>query len=76
MIPLFNEASNLICLTEHHLTDHEIDVTHIPKYKLGAKFCRKKLKNGGGLYIQEKLKFTTIDLQKYCKEQDFEIAVI
>jgi hypothetical protein len=53
-IPLFNEAPNLICLTEHHLTDHEIDVTHIPKYKLDAKFCRKKLKNGGVcIYIQE-----------------------
>jgi hypothetical protein len=28
------------------------------------------------IYIQEELKFTTIDLQKYCKEQDFEIAAI
>jgi hypothetical protein len=41
MIPLFNEEPNLIFLAEHHSTDHEIDVTHIPKYKLGAKFCRK-----------------------------------
>ena len=77
MIPLLDEAPNLICLTEHHLTNYEMDATHISKYKLGAKYCRNKLKNGGVcIYIQENLKFTTINLQKYCKEQDIEIAAI
>jgi hypothetical protein len=28
------------------LTDNEIDAVHISKYNLGAKFSRKKLKNG------------------------------
>ena len=51
------------------MTDHEIDAVHIPMYKLGAKFCRKKkLKNGGVcIYIQQDLKFVNINLQKYCK---------
>ena len=36
-----------------------------------------RLKNGGiCTYIQEALKFTNINLQKHCKEQDIEIAAI
>jgi hypothetical protein len=48
MIPLRNKAPSLICLTEHHLRDHEIDAIHIKKYNLGAKFCRRKLKKWWG----------------------------
>jgi exonuclease III len=45
--------------------------------QLGAKYCRKKLKNGGVCtYIQETLKFSNINLLKHCKVQDIEIAAI
>jgi hypothetical protein len=48
----------------------------MPNYKLGAKICRKKMKNGGAcIYIQDELTFT-INLQKHGKEQDLEIAAI
>jgi hypothetical protein len=47
MLSLLTEAHHLICLTEHHLKNYEIDVTPISNYKLGAKYCREKLKNGG-----------------------------
>jgi hypothetical protein len=54
MLQLLTEAPHLICLTEHHLKDYEIDVTPISNYKLGAKYCREKLKNGGVcIYIQK-----------------------
>jgi exonuclease III len=77
MLQLLTEAPHLICLTEHHLKDYEIDVTPISNYKLGAKYCRNKLKNGGiCIYIQETLKFSNIILLKHCKEQDIEIAAI
>ena len=66
---------HIICITKHHLKDHEIDITNIPNYKLGAKYCRTKLKNGGvTIYIHDSLNFTTINLQKYTKEQDLEIC--
>jgi hypothetical protein len=42
VISLLNEEPSVICLTEHHLTDCEMDASHIPKYKLGASYCRKK----------------------------------
>jgi exonuclease III len=44
---------------------------------MGAKFCRRNLKNGGVcIYIQEDLKFSVINLHKYCEEQHLEIAAI
>jgi exonuclease III len=70
-------APHIICLTEHHLKDQEIDITHIPNYKLGAKYCRLNLKNGGvSIYILDTLTHSNISLLKYCKEQDFEICAI
>ena len=67
----------LICFTEYHLKDYELVNTHIPKYKLGANYCRKNLKLGGiCIQVQESLKFNNIDLLKYSKEQDMEIALI
>jgi exonuclease III len=77
MISLLNKKPNIICLTEHHLTEYELDALYIPKYKLSAGYGRKKFKNGGVcLFLQEDLSFTTINLQNYCKEQDIEIVAI
>jgi exonuclease III len=77
MLSLLTEAPHFICLTERHLKNYEIDATPISKYKLGAKYCRKKLKNGGVcIYIQEALKFTNNNLQKHCKEQDIEVVAV
>ena len=77
MLSLLTEPPQLICPTEHHLKNYEIDATPISNYKLDAKYCRKKLKNGGVcIYIQEALKFTNISLQKHCKEQDIEITAV
>jgi exonuclease III len=77
MLPLLTGAPHLICLTEHHLKNYKTDATHISNYKLGAKYCRNKLKSGCVcIYIQEALKFTNINLQKHCKEQDTEIAAV
>jgi len=77
MLSLLAEAPQLICLTERHLKSYEIHATPISKYKLGAKYCRKELENGGVcIYIHETLKFCNINLQKHCKEQDIEIAAV
>jgi exonuclease III len=42
MIHLSKMTLDIICLTEHHLNELELEVTRLPDYKLGAKFCRKK----------------------------------
>jgi hypothetical protein len=41
MLSLLEEEPNDVCPTEHHLTD-DTDALHILKYKLGARYCRKK----------------------------------
>jgi exonuclease III len=77
LLSLPAEAPHLICLTEHHLRDYELADTHIPKYKLGANYCRKNLKHGGVcIYVCESIKFTNINLLKHTKEQDIERALI
>ena len=43
---LLDVTPHIICLTEHHLKDHEIDIMSIPQYKLGANHCRLNLKYG------------------------------
>jgi hypothetical protein len=51
MIHLLKMTPDIICLTEHHLNELELEVTHLPNYKLGAKFCRKKMKKWRCLHI-------------------------
>jgi hypothetical protein len=71
------EAPHLICFTEHHLKDYEMANKHISTCKLGTTYCRKKLKQGGiCIYVHESLKFTNINVLKYSKHQDIEIAAI
>ena len=77
MVSFAPEMPHLICLTEHHLKDNEIDVVHIPNYNLGAKYCRINLKYGGvGIFVHKNTKFSNINLLNYCKEQDIEIVAI
>jgi len=67
----------IICLTEHHLRTEEINNTTSDQYILGASFCRKKYKCGGVcIYISKSLQFSTINLEKYYKEKDFEICAL
>jgi hypothetical protein len=37
----------IMCLTEHYQKDYEIDNLPIDHFKLGSKYCRHELKNGG-----------------------------
>jgi DNA-binding FrmR family transcriptional regulator len=77
MISLLNDELSIICLSEHHLNVEEMDVTHIPKYKFGSGYGRKMFKNGDVcIFVQEDQNFTSLNLQKYCKECDIEIAAI
>ena len=74
---LLPEYPHIICLTEHHLKDYEIDNLSVEHLKLGSKFRRHELKNGGVcIFIHEDLEFFSIPLDKYCKEKDIEVCAI
>ncbi|PNF35146.1 hypothetical protein B7P43_G09274 [Cryptotermes secundus] len=74
---LLPELPHILCITEHHLREFELESSPIEHYKLGAKFCREKLKDGGTcIFIHEFISFITINLQEFCKEQDIEVCAI
>ena len=74
---LFPDYPNIMCLTEHHLKDYEIDNLPIDQFKLGSKFCRHEFKNGGVcIFVHEDIDFFSISLDKYCKEKDIEVCVV
>ena len=70
-------SPQIICLTEHHLHNEELEGTMINRYTLGAKFCRKINKSGGAcIFIKDNLHLTNINMDKYSKEMDIEICAI
>ena len=75
LVSLSINTPHIICLTEHHLSTNEIDTTVLTNHRLGAHFCRNTYKNGGvRIFISEIIQSTTINLDKFCKEKDFEIC--
>jgi len=74
---LFPNYPHIMCLTEHHLKNYEIDNLLIDHFKLGSKFCRHEFKNGGVcIFIHEDREFFSILLDKYCKEKDIEVCAV
>jgi hypothetical protein len=74
---LISDYPQIICITEHHLKDYEIDKLPIEHYILGSKYCRQNHKNGGVcIYVHEDLEFFRIPLEKYCVEKDIEICAL
>jgi len=68
---------HVLCFTEHHLHDHEINSIYINSFNLGAKYCRVNLKHGGvSIFVHETMPFTTINLSEFCIDQDIEICAI
>jgi exonuclease III len=61
----------VLCLTEHHFKDSEIDFTYTDQYKLGTKFCRKYFKNGRVcICMHDTLQCTNTILDEFCNEQN------
>jgi hypothetical protein len=55
----------------------ELEHIHIDNYNLGARYCRKILEKGGvSIFVHKNLKFTKINVENYCKDQDLEACVL
>jgi hypothetical protein len=62
------EFPRILCRTEHHLRDHEINSTYVKCYTLGAKYCRKSCKYGGvSIFVCEGLLFSTVELDGFLR---------
>jgi exonuclease III len=76
-ISLATYPPHVLCLTERHWRDNELDSIAIKNYNLGAKFCRNFFKNGGVcIFLQDNLQFTDVSLFKFCREKDLEICAV
>jgi hypothetical protein len=59
------------------LSQSELDFIYIENYSLGAKYCRRKLQRGGvSVFIQSHLQYTTLNLDKYCVDQEIEVCAL
>ena len=68
---------HILCFSEHHLKKPELDQINIDGYRLGAAYCRQAVKRGGvHIFVKKNLKYSIIDLDKYCKHQDIEVCVL
>jgi exonuclease III len=68
---------HVLCFSEHHLNQYEIEHLCINNYTLGANYCRQSLKKGGVcILIHNDLDSMGIDLEKFCKDKDSEACAI
>ena len=68
---------HLLCLTDHHLKEFEINNVHIENYTLAASHCRHNRSHGGvGIFVHNSLSYTTINLNKIGNDYDLEACTI
>ena len=73
---LHQDLPHLVCFSEHHLFQSEADdFINIENYSIEAKNCKRKLQKGGvSIFIKSHLQFTTLNLDKYCVDQDTDVC--
>jgi hypothetical protein len=73
---LYPTFPHILCLSEY-MNDLELQQTFFDNYKLGVSYFRTLYEKGGVcIFVQESLKYVKIDLEKYCKDKDFEVCAI
>jgi hypothetical protein len=74
---LFPKFPYILCFSEHHLKQIELEQINLEGYILGAAYCKKSLLKGGVcIVVHKKYNYSNVDLSKYCKEQDIEACGI
>lgn len=77
LLSFTSELPHVICLSEHHLKDFEINTISLNQYILASEYCRKNFKQGGVcIFIQKSVQFTKINNIVNCKEKDLELCAI
>jgi hypothetical protein len=67
----------LLCFTEHHLKNSEIDKLFLENYILASSFCRETSLGGGVcILINQILQYKAITLGSFCHEKTFEVCAV
>jgi len=74
---LHHNLPHILCLSEHHLSEFELQLTHLTNYSLGANYCRKTfLKGDVSIFVYRNLKYNTINIYKYNIDKDTKACAI
>jgi hypothetical protein len=66
-----------LCLSEHHLSESELQLIHLTNYSPGANYCRKNfLKGGVSIFVYRNLKYKTINIYEYDIDKVIEACAI
>ena len=71
---LHHDLPHILCLSEYHLSESELQLSHLTYYSLGAGYCRKKFLQGGvSIFVYRNLKqYNTINIDEYNTDKDTE----
>jgi len=74
---MYPNFPHILCFSEHHLKNSELNQINVDGYNLGAKYCRQIVKGGGVcIFVRNNLNYTNIDLSTYCRDQDIEVCAL
>jgi len=72
-----DDPPHIICISEHHLKEFELQLTHLANYSLGASYCRKNfLKGGVSIFVHRNLKYNNINIDEHNIDKDIEACAI
>ena len=72
-----HDLPHILCSSEHHLSESELQLTHLSSYSLWASYCRKTfLKGGVSIFVYRNLKYNTINIDEYNIDKDIESCAV
>jgi hypothetical protein len=74
---LSHDIPHIICMSEYHLRDFELQLTYLSDYTLAAIYCRTFFKKGGvSIFVRSKLKYNPINLEGFTTDKDIGACAI
>jgi hypothetical protein len=74
---LQHDLPHILCLSEHYLSESELQLIHLADYSFGARYSRKTfLKGGVTIFVYRNLKYNTTKIDEYNIDKDFEACTI
>lgn len=68
-------SPQVLCLSEHFLSESELDAFHIPGYSTATGYCRSLLQKGGVcILVSDIFQFQVVDVSSFCVEGVCEFA--
>jgi exonuclease III len=72
---LYSNLIYILCISEHHLDQLELDTVHLGRCTLGAGYCRCSMKQGGVcIYVYQDLSYSKIDVSNFSLDQHIEVS--